>query len=242
MNPIAVGIEALVNAIRGLRNLLVRLSPMPAFVILEISGQLPERRLPPRGLRGWLRRRFATPQESLEEWRGRLKVLAADSRVQGIVTKIDNLQAGLPALESLRGALETFRASGNRLIAYLPTTTLRTYYLASAAEVLVAPESAELSLHGLRTESTFLRVALDRLGILPQFHHIAEYKSAANQFLYSTMPDPQREMVASLLDSVFDEIGAAIALARRLPMDAVRRAVDRGILSAAEARDCQLID
>lgn len=242
MNPIPVAIEAFVNAIRGMRNLFAWLSRTPQFVVVEITGSLPERRIPSRGLQRWFRRRFAMPQESLEEWRERLTVLAADSRIKGIVVKIGDLQAGLAALESLRGALQTFRVSGKRLIAYLVTTSLRTHYLASAADMLIAPESAELSLHGLRTEATFLRDALDRLGILPQFLHIAEYKSAANQYLYPTMPAPQREMLGSLLDSVFEEMVTAIAHARRLPPEAVRRAIDQGILSAAAARDCRLID
>ncbi|MBI3328773.1 MAG: signal peptide peptidase SppA [Nitrospinae bacterium] len=242
MNPIAVLFEALTNALRGLCNLLARFSPAPDFVVMEVSGALPERRLAPRGLQRWLRRRFATTQESLEEWRERLTWLAADPRVKGIVLRIGDLQAGLATLESLRGALERFRASGKRLVAHLPSATLRSYYLASAAERLMAPESAELSLHGLRTEATFLREALDRLGILPQFHHIAEYKSAANPFLYSSMPAPQREMLTSLLDSVFEEMVATIARARQLPVDAVQRAIDQGILSTAEALSRQLID
>lgn len=242
MNPLAIAIEAVINAFRGLHRLLARLSSMPEFVLLEVAGQLPERRLPPRGWRGWLQRRFATRPVSLEEWRERLTWLAAEPRVKGLVITIGDLQAGLTALESLREALEGFRASGKQVIAYLATATLRTYYLASAADKLVAPESAELALHGLRTEATFLRAALDRLGILPQFHHIAEYKSAANRFLYPTMPEAQREMLASLLDSSFADIVAAIARARRLPVNAVQRAIDAGILSAAEARDHHLID
>ena len=122
---------------------------------------------------------------------------------------IGDLQAGLPALESLRRSLLTFRTSGKRLIAFLITANLHTYYLASAADTLVAPESAELALHGLRTEATFLRTTLDQLGVQPQFHHIAEYKSAANRLLYASMPETQREMLTSLLESTFEEDGGS---------------------------------
>jgi hypothetical protein len=114
-------------------------------------------------------------------------------RIQGIC-----LQAGLPAIESLRRSLLTFRTSGKRLIAFLVTANLHTYYLASAADAVVAPESAELALHGLRAEASFLRAALDQWGVRPQFHHIAEYKSAANRFIYPTMPTSQREMLVEI--------------------------------------------
>jgi protease-4 len=242
MNPIAIIVDAVLNVCRWLRNLLVVLATAPAFVIIEIDGNLPERRQRPRGLWGWLQRRFSGRQASLEEWRERLGILAADPRIEGVILIIGELQAGMAALESLRQSLEVFRASGKRLIAYLVTSSLRTYYLASTAERLIAPESAELTVHGLRLEATFLRSALDQLGILPQFHHIAEYKSAANRFLYPTMPEPQREMLTAVLESLFEEIVAAIATARQLPPEAVRRAIDQGILSAAEARDRRLLD
>ncbi len=244
MNPIAVVIELMTNAIRLVRNLLVRLLPAPEFVVMYISGTLPERRPPSPSFR----RRLAplpteaVPQESLEEWRERLAALAGDPRVKGLVLELGLLQAGLTSLESLRAALERFRAAGKRIIAYLPTASLPAYYLASVADTIAAPDSAELSLNGLRVETTFFRVALDRLGILPQFHHIAEYKSAANRFLHPAMPDPQREMATSLLDSAFEEVVAAIARARRLSSDTVRQTIDQGVLSATEARERKFID
>lgn len=244
MNSVALAVDAVANLLRLFGNLLVRLLPAPEYVVMQVSGSLPERRpIPP----GWLQRIFLRPyapavEESLEEWRERLKLLASDSRVRGVVMKIGDLRAGLTALESLRRALEEFRASGKRLAAYLPTAGLYTYYLASAAEMVVVPESAELHLHGPRTEATFLRVALDRLGILPQFHHIAEYKSAANRFLYPRMPDPQREMLNSVLDDTFDTIITAVSKIRQVPAGAIREAIDQGILSAAEARDRKLVD
>jgi protease IV len=234
--------EAVVNAGRWLLNTLAGYSPGPDFVLIEIAGRLPERRLRPHGWRGWLQRRFNPPQESLEVWRERLKRLAEDPRVNGVIVTVGDLQAGLPALESLRRSLVTFRASGKRLIAFLVTANLYTYYLASAADTVMAPESAELALHGLRTEATFLRSALDQLGVLPQFHHIAEYKSAVNRFLYPAMPATQREMLTSLLESTFEEVVGAIASTRRQPVEAIRQAIDHGLLSATEACERRLLD
>jgi len=244
MNPLAVIFETVVNAIRAVRNMISSLRAAPDFVVVLVAGSLPERRLPPPPR--W--RRLvplpitASPQESLEEWRERLEVLAADDRVKGIVLKFGDLQSGIASLEHLRAILERYRGRGKQVIAYLPTATLLTYYVASVADVIVAPESAELQLHGLRVEATFLRVALDRLGILPEFHHIAEYKSAANRFLYPTMPAPQREMVSSLLDNTFAELVAAIARGRQLPAEQVHDAIDQGVLSAPQARTRRLVD
>jgi protease-4 len=240
--PSAVVAEVVVNASRWLCNVVAGFSPGPDFVLINISGRLPEQRVHPQGWRGWLQRRFNPPRESLHVWRERLQLLADDPQVKGIIITIGDLQAGLPAIESLRRSLLTFRTSGKRLIAFLVTANLYTYYLASAADTLMAPESAEFSLHGLRAEATFLRAALDRLDVRPQFHHIAEYKSAANRLLYASMPEPQREMQIALLESTFAEVLGAIANARQKPVETIQEAVDQGLLSAAEARARHLLD
>jgi protease-4 len=240
--PGAVIAETMVNAGRWLRNVIAEFSPGPDFVHIDLAGRLPEQRMRPHGWRDWLERRLRPHQESLAVWRERLQWLADDPRVKGVIVTIGDLQAGLPALESLRRSLLTFRSSGKRLIALLVTANLHTYYLASAADTLVAPESAEFALYGPRTEATFLRAALDHLGVRPQFHHIAEYKTAANRFLYASMPETQRQMLTSLLDSTLEEVVEAVSTARRQPVEAIRQAIDQGLLSAAEARARQLLD
>ena len=242
LHPGAVVIETVVNGGRWLRNVVAGFSPGPDFVHIDVTGRLPEQRTRPQGWRGWLERQLRPRQESLAVWRERLQWLADDPRVRGVIISISDLQAGLSALESLRQSLLTFRTSGKRLIAYLITANLHTYYLASAADTIVAPESAEFALYGLRTEATFLRAAMDRLGVQPQFHHIAEYKTAANRFLYAAMPETQRQMLTSLLESTFEEVGGGISSTRRQPVEAIRQAIDQGLLSAAEAHARQLLD
>jgi protease IV len=242
MGPGAVVAEAVVNAARWLCNVIAGCSPGPDFVVIDITGKLPEQRVRPQGWRGWMQRRFRPPQASLQEWRERLQRLASDPRLKGVIIRLGDLQAELPALESLRRSLLAFRTSGKRLVAFLITANFHTYYLASAADTVVAPESAELALHGLRTEPTFLRAALDRLDVRPQFHHIAEYKTAANRLLYASMPETQREMMAGLLESLFDEVVGEVASARLQPIEAIKGAVDRGLLSAAEAQAQHLLD
>jgi protease IV len=242
IHPSAVVAEAVVNAGRWLQNMAAEFSPGPDFVLIDIAGRLPEQRARPHGWRGWLQRRLRPPQVSLEVWRERLQWLADDPRIKGVIVTIGDLQAGLAALESLRRSLLAFRTSGKRLIAFLVTANLSTYYLASAADTLVAPESAELAMYGLRTEATFLRGAMDQLGVRPQIHHIAEYKTAANRFLYPSMPETQRHMLTSLLENTLEEVVGAVASARRQPVEVIRQAIDQGLLSAGDARARQLVD
>ena len=145
-------------------------------------------------------------------------------------------------MESLRAALTAFRGSGKRVVAYAASLDLKAYWLASAADSIVVPESAEIALHGPRTEVSFLRVAFDRLGLLPQFHHIAEYKTAAHRFIYPQMTEAQREMMDALLDGLYAEMLSSIASSRTLSEAAVREAIDDGLLSATMMHGKGLID
>ena len=249
MNPVGLVIELIVNALRLLRNLVAAMLPAPEFVVVTVSGPLPERREPPGGfLRRFLTRRGllelgpAGQPESLEEWRDRLRVMAAEPRVRGVVLKVTDLTAGPASVESLRAALTTFRASGKRVAAYAATLDLKAYWLMSAAESIAVPESAEIALHGPRTEVSFLRVAFDRLGLLPQYHHIAEYKTAAHRLIYPKMTEAQREMLDALLDGLYAEMVVAIASSRGLSEAAVREAIDDGLLSATMMRSKRLVD
>lgn len=244
MTPLLLAIDLIANTVRFLRNVVARLLPSPEFVVLTAAGTLPERRAPGRGFfQRLIPQPFAAvPQESLEEWRERLRLLAADPRVRGVVLKIGDLRAGAASVEALRRALEQFRSAGKRLVAYVPIAELPGYYLASAAGQVIAPEAAELALHGPRAELTFLRVALDRLGIIPLFEHIAEYKTASHRFLYPQMTESQREMMEALLDGYFGEVVAAIARSRSLTDATVRAVVDQGLLSGTAARDRRLVD
>lgn len=238
MNPITLLGDLLLNLLRAIQNLFARLLPVPEFVVLELTGDLPER----RPLLHPLERLLRPPPPSLEEIREQLDRIASHRKVLGILLRFRDLKAGPAALEGLRRALMRFRARGKQVTAYLPIATLSEYYVASAAERIFAPEGAELFLLGPRAEVPFLRAALDRLGILPQFHHIAEYKTATHPLLYERMPPEHREQLHVLLTNLLEHVVSEVARSRGLDPERVRAAIERGVLSAQEARAQHLVD
>ncbi|MDQ7849852.1 MAG: signal peptide peptidase SppA [Armatimonadota bacterium] len=239
-------IDLVVNLLRLLGNLLVRLAGRPPdYVLLDLAGAYPERRTPrPRFLpfRGVLPFGLPAPEESLEELREVLDRLARAPRVRGVVVRLGELSAGLATAQSLRAALQDLRRRGKRVVAYLTSVSTLQYYLATAADEILLPESAVVALTGLRTEVTFLRDVFDRLGIAPEFDRIAEYKTAADPFLRRSMSPAHREMLDAILDGLLEEIVADVAAARGLEAAAVRTAVNRAPLPAAEALGLGLVD
>src|SRR5215207_8887779 len=161
MSPIT---NALVNLWRLLRNAFVRLLRRPPdHVWIEASGPLPEFETPV----GFLRRRFlpGPAPPSLERLRERLDRISADGRPRGVVLRVRGLDAGWTAIEELRRELRAFRERGGRVVAYLTEADSRSYYLACAADEILATPLATVNVIGVRTRVNFLRDALNRVGL-----------------------------------------------------------------------------
>ncbi|MDR7435850.1 MAG: signal peptide peptidase SppA [Armatimonadota bacterium] len=227
--------DLLRNLLVLLGNILVSILPKPDYVTIDLEGPFPQRRVRPR-----------FPGQpvplSLETLRERLSRVVADPRVKGVVVKVGDLPAGLATVESLRNAFREVREKGKRVVFYLPSADLRRYYLASVGDAVVMPESGDLSITGLRLEVSFYRRGLDRLGIEPQFDRIAEYKTAADPFLYPQMQRPHRENLESILDGLFEHMVTEIARSRNLDPGAVRQAINEAPLTPEEARADGLVD
>ncbi|MGH7428418.1 MAG: S49 family peptidase, partial [Candidatus Methylomirabilaceae bacterium] len=222
-------VDAFANTLRLLANLLARLpGPRLDYVVVEISGSYPERTPPPRRLiQRLVQPPWQRPEESLEALRDRLNRIAGAPRVRGIVLRVRDLTAGLAALQGLRDAMADLRRRGKRVIAYLTDSDLPTYYLATAADEIWMAAAGFWSVLGMRAELTFFREAFDRVGILPEFERIAEFKTAADRFVRSGLSEHHREMLDAILDSWMHEFTGDVASARRLDPAAVRAAVDR---------------
>jgi protease-4 len=99
-----------------------------------------------------------------------------------------------------------------------------------------------VGLTGLYAESPFLKGTLDILGVVPEFDHREEYKTAMNLLTETKMTPAHREEVEALLGSVSGQIVRGIAHDRKLAEAEVRAAIDRGPLLGAEAVEAKLVD
>lgn len=212
-------------------------------LVLPIGGSYPEWTRRPLSLPFPFNRllRFA-PEVSLAMLRAVMEMIGGDRRISSVVVRFDALEGGLPTIYSLRRLLTELRAKGKRLIAWLPAADLATYYLASACDEIVFPPSARITLLGLRAETTFLKDALDLVGVEADMEAVAEYKTAPETFRRTTMTAPHREMLNAILDSHFGELVSAIAEGRGLDRGRVRALIDRPPMTAAEAVDAGLAD
>ncbi|HVT66820.1 MAG TPA: signal peptide peptidase SppA [Trebonia sp.] len=176
-----------------------------------------------------------------------LRRAASDARVKALVVKVGGSRAGLAKIQELRGAISDFRTSGKLAVAWaesfgefvhgnLP------YYLACGFDRIYLQPSGTLGLTGVAVEQVFLHGALEKLGIDFQSAKRYEYKSAADPLTESGFTGPAREAAARLAQSVTEQLVAAVASGRGLPVEQVAGLLGRGPFLAQQALEEGLVD
>lgn len=216
--------------------------PREAYLEIEIEAAPPE-----LAANDPISSLFFDPRLRMRDWVEALDAAAHDSRIRGLVVRIDPGGLGFGQLQELRDALVAFKSSGKPTIAWADTFGEfgpgdGAYYLATACDEIYLQPSGDLGLTGLMAESPFLRGTFDKLGIVPRMDHRYEYKNAMNMYTEKSFTEPHREAMQELLDSLYGQILAGIAEGRKMSPEAVRALVNRGPFLGREALDAKLVD
>ena len=177
----------------------------------------------------------------------RLRALAVDPAVAGVLFKIEGVNLGYARVEELRDLVALLRAHGKRTFGYLTFPSTREYYLAAACDTILVHPAGELSVTGVSTNVTFYKGTMDRLGVHLELVRVGAFKGAMEPFVMTEQSPAVRDNKNQLLDDVYGRVTAAIAADRTRaghPMDApiVRGLIDRGIFSAGDANLAGLAD
>jgi protease IV len=165
-----------------------------------------------------------------------------DNRVQGLLLNVRGTGMGWAHVAELRNQLVDFKSSGKKLTAFIEYGSNRDYVLASAAdEIYIHPRSI-LDLRGVRAETLFLKNALDKLGVEPEFERIGKYKDAPDMFLRESMSPTSREALEGLVKTIYDELVQSLVEGRRMDREQAESLVARGPFTADEARKLDLVD
>lgn len=241
--PLSLLLRALLFPLRAIRRAFAL--PKGALVELRLEGLVretpsrPRRRWPPRL---WLRRERVR-EVHVRTLRKVIDEVLADPRCAGVVLTIRSLGGGWASLSSLREELERVRRGGKHLYAFLPDGAgNRELYVATAAEKLVAPRTADIGLVGLKVEAHYARRALDKLGLDVELHARKEFKSAGDRVARDGRSDADRLQNEVLLDAISDELRRAIAAGRGVDEARVRAWIDAGPTHGELARERGLLD
>jgi protease-4 len=212
-------------------------------VLLELDLTDPPAEAPPADPIGFLQARRRPTLRAVVD---ALRDATDDPRVAGLVARVGGALP-LARAQEVRAAVRSFAAAGKPAVAWAETfgeagPGTVGYLLATGFGQVWLQPSGMLGLTGVSVEATFLRGALDKAGLEPQFGQRYEYKNAVDRLSRYGFTDAYREAASRLAASALEQVVAAVAEARGLAPGRVRELVDRAPLSAAEALESGLVD
>ena len=216
--------------------------PGNTVLAIDISGPIPE--MTPDSPFGDI---FGPRLVSRQDLRDGLVQAASDARVQKVVVKVGDLEAGFATIQEIHTLLEKVRKAGKETYAYLDTAGEFSpgnaqYYLASACKKVVLNPLGDVNLTGLAIRSPFIRGTLDKLEIEPDFPGIGDYKTARFFYTQKEFTPAHKEMMQWLLDSLTRQIGAGIAAGRGMDPKQVRLLMQGGPYLGPDALRVKLVD
>ncbi len=170
-----------------------------------------------------------------------------DAQVRGLIVKLGGAPLPWAIVQELHAGLRAFAASRKPCVAWAESlgegrNATADYVLATGCSEIWLQPSGEVALLGVGTETTFLRGALDKIGIEPQLDKRYEYKSAADRIMRTEFTPEGREAVDRVVESIWQTAANTIAGVRGLGVDAVRELSNVAPLAADDALARGLVD
>lgn len=190
---------------------------------------------------------FGKKTLSLYDYVQIIRDAAKNPKIVGLYIRLKPFSLGPGKLEEFIDAMEEFNKSNKPSFVYTETfgefgPASGSVWLASSAKKIYINPDGYVNLVGLYSETPFLRGTLDKLHIYPDFDHVAEYKTAMNFFTEKKFTDAHREMMESLLNSIYDNMLESISKNRKLNKEEIAKIIEKGPLTAREALELKLVD
>ena len=162
-----------------------------------------------------------------------------DQRIKTLVLDLGNMSGGgISKLEEVAIAVRKFRAAGKRVIAVGEAYDQGQYYLAANADEIYLDPQGIVMIEGYGYYRTFLKGAIDKLGVDVNIFKAGKYKSFTDQYSRSEMSEQEREESLAWLNALWSQYQAGVVKARKLAPDAINAYVNElGTAAAAKGGD-----
>lgn len=141
-----------------------------------------------------------------------------DSRVEGLILKLENVALNKAQIDELSTKLKEFKMSGKKIYAYAPSFNNNNYLIASVADKVVMPATmgAMSELKGYFVEIPYYRALGDKVGIRMNVIHVGDYKSAGESYERTEMSKEFKENTERIYNKVYNNFVETISQNRKL--------------------------
>ncbi|MDZ8109186.1 MAG: signal peptide peptidase SppA [Nostoc sp. DedQUE12a] len=170
-----------------------------------------------------------------------------DPRIVGIYLDAsrasESSDVGYASLKEIRRALEEFRTSGKKIVAYGSNWSEKEYYVSSAANSIVLNPLGLMEVNGLSSQLMFLTGAFQKYGIGVQVVRVGKFKGAVEPLILTKLSPENREQTQKLLDDVWGEWRDAVGSSRKIQPEQLQAIADnQALLEATQAKNSGLVD
>ena len=214
-----------------------------SVVVFDLSTQIRDSKPPAN-----LAQAFSGKKQEIITLRRMLQSIdeaAKDDRI--VAMFLDGRRGGSPngyaTMEEVRAALEKFRETGKKIIAYDVTLSEREYYLSSLADEIIVNPMGMMELNGLSSKQMFFKGALEKYGVGVQVIRVVDYKSAVEPYIRTDLSPANKEQTQALIADLWGKFLTTVADSRELNTGELQKLVDaKGYLEPQEATKAGLID
>lgn len=150
-----------------------------------------------------------------------------DPKINNAVLMLDGMQgAGLPMLREVAAALERFKASGKKVIAWGSSFDQRQYFLAAHANEVYMHPMGNVMLSGFGGYRNYYKDALDKIGVTVNLLKVGTFKSAAEPYIANGPSPASSEAEAFLYNAMWKLYTDGVEKARKLPAGAIMKSIN----------------
>lgn len=214
--------------------------PSSSYLYLNLKGSIPEF--------------FPLKNSNFGDWNlsakniiDRIESAKNDSKIKGIILEPKFIQVGLATSHEIIEALNDFKSSGKKVIAYFDMAGDRDYLLASTAnEIVLNPSSSSfILLTGLGRKTTYYKQLFDKVGVEMKVVHAGKYKGYGENYSRNSMSPSVKKNISQLFDGVYNEMLSEIAGNRNISLGEMQKIYnlrDDIFISGQNAIDSKLVD
>lgn len=166
------------------------------------------------------------PSTGLNDILSAIKKAKEEENIKGIYIDAGVLSTDYATLQEIRSALEDFRKSGKKIIAYADTYSQGSYYLASVADKIYLNPIGMVDWHGIGAQPVFYKDMLAKFGVKFQVVKVGTFKSATETYTEEHMSDANRLQTKMFLDGTWKQVCNAVSKSRGISVDLLNRYAD----------------
>jgi protease-4 len=156
-----------------------------------------------------------------------LDAAAKDPKISSVVLLLDEMDgAGLPMLREVAAAIDRFKVTGKKVIAWGSSYDQKQYYLAAHANEVYLHPMGTVMLNGFGHYRNYYRDALDKVGVTVNLMKVGTYKSFAEPYIANAPSPAASEAESFLINAMWKTYTDGVETARKLPAGAIMQGIN----------------